>query len=124
MTETAEIEPVVTYKAIPTLLGTPLPDYKTIPIPADAVTGIEIDNRYQFTSKQAPIEVSNYYQQVLPQFDWDIQQVSILEGDAENATNICMALSQTSGPFQAVVCISKMPGEELTSVRITVYTTN
>ena len=109
---------------MPTLIGTPLSDYKTIPIPVDSVAGIEVGNRYQFTSKQTPMEVSDYYQQVLPQFGWEIQQVSILEGDAENATHICMALSQTSGPFQAVVCISKRLGEELTDVRITVYTTN
>ena len=122
-TETHQTEPTMIYTATPTVLGTPLPDYKTIPIPEDAITGIIIDDRYEFTSKQAPDDISNYYQQVLPQFGWEIQG-PISEGNAESATNICMTLSQTGGPFQAVVCISKDLGEELTYVRISVFNTD
>ena len=124
LTETRQIKPTVTYAASPTLFGTPLPDYKTIPIPEDAVGGMEVGSRYQFTSKQAPIDVSNYYQQVLPQLDWEIQQISILEGDTESPTNICIALSQIVGPFQGLICITRTLGEELTNVRISVYNTN
>ena len=122
-TETRQIEPTVIDTATPTVLGTPLPDYKTIPIPADAIAGIIIGHRYEFTTKQAPINVSNYYQQILPQYGWEIQG-PISEGDAESATYICMTLSQSSGPFEAVICISNEPGEELTYVRISVFNTD
>ena len=125
-TETRQIMPTVTDTATPTptVFGTPLAEYKTIPIPRDAVAGIQVDHQYQFTSKQAPIDVIHYYQQVLPQLDWEIQDVSTLEFDNKDETFICMALSQTHGPYQAGVCASNKPTDGLTYVRITVYITD
>ena len=113
-----------TANPIPTVFGTPLPDYKTIPIPRDAVAGMQVDHQYQFTSKQAPIDVISYYQQVLPQLGWEIQDVSTVEFKDKDTTFICMALSQIDGPFQAGLCASKEPSDGLTYVRITVYITD
>ncbi len=123
-TEIHQIMPTATDSAIPTVFGTPLPDYETIPIPGDAVAGMQVDNQYQFTSRQAPIDVIDHYQQVLPQLGWEIQDVSTMEFKDKDVTFICRTLSQTDGPLQAGLCASKEPSDGLTYVRITVYITN
>ncbi|HJS19058.1 MAG TPA: hypothetical protein VJ785_09920 [Anaerolineales bacterium] len=71
-----------------------------------------------------PIDVINYYQQILPQLGWEIQNISAVEFKDKDAAFICMALSQTDGPFQAGFCASKEASDGLTYVRITVYITD
>jgi len=123
-TEIHQIKRTATDSAKATVFGTPLPDYETIPIPGDAIAGMQVDNQYQFTSKQAPVDVIDYYQQILPQLGWEIEDVSTMEFKDKEVTFICMTLSQTQGPLQAGLCASKEPSDGLTYVRITVYITN
>lgn len=109
---------------IPTVFGTPLSEYQTIPIPMDAVAGMQVGNQYQFTSKQPPDNIVSYYQGILPQIGWKIQDISTVEFNDKNTTNICMTLSQINSPLQAIVCASKRLSDELTYVRITVFITD
>lgn len=114
----------LTPTAKPVVSGTPLNNYDTVPIPVDAIWGMNTADRYIFTSKQSPTNISSYYQQTLPLNGWDVYDVSILSNDEKDGTEICMAISQIDGLLQGVICISKKINDELTYVRITLFITD
>ncbi len=85
---------------------------------------METDFDYQFTSIQSIESISDYFKTNLPSYGWDVLQTSILHGDENNPTEICLDLAEINGHLQAIMWISRMPGEELSFVTITIFTTD
>ena len=116
--------PTISPTPRPTLSGTPLTHYGSIPIPLDAISGTYANFQYQFTSKQSVNSISDYYKQNLPSHGWEILFTSTLGGDESNPTEVGFALGEINGSLQGAIIISRMSSEDLTYVSVDIFTTD
>ena len=123
-TNTRTPRPTSTQTIRPTLIGTPLRNYGGIPIPADAISGEGDTSSYSFTSRQSPIRISAYYQQVLPQYGCVIEEVYVLGGNENDPDNLAIPFSAANHQWQGIIFISRSARDGLTWVDIVTFTTD
>jgi hypothetical protein len=123
-TQTTPPKSTKTITPRPTIFGTPASHYGSIPIPPDAISGMDTVFQYQFSSRRSNKDICDYYNQNLSSTGWKINFTSAYSCDEADVTKFFIDLVEVDGPGQAVIMIERLPGDDLSYVVIAFYSTD